>query len=639
MKTAIYLFQILFLSLIFFQCSHEEGVKVELSAPTIDMVSITGGPWYDAMELERQYLRSLDPDRLLYHFKKTAGLESDAKEYGGWELGTRELRGHSLGHYLSAISRMARLTNDSTLYARCFYIVKELNRCQSNMGTGYVSAFPEEYLDRLENLEEVWAPYYTIHKILAGLFDCYVYCGDSLALTTTIDYVHYIYSRTKPLGMEHFQKALYLTEQGGMNEVLWDIYAATGDTISRDLAPYFYQNTYFEPLEQGRENLKGWHTNAFIPSIVGAAIEYEATGDVKKRQVSELFWRQVIDGRTFVTGGTSSNDGWNADPNQLHLELSHHAQECCCTYNMLKLSSHLWGWSKDIKYQDYIEKGLTNSILPSQNPITGMSTYHLPTAPGYNRTWSTPDSSFWCCTGTGMENFSRIAEYIYAVEDNCLYINQFVPSELNYEKEGFKLIQETTMPDGKELNIKVICDKLLNMKLAIRIPSWTSDDYTVKLNGKTIESKSAADSYLMLERVWHSGDKIDISFVPQLWYSLLPTTNNNVAFGYGPLVLVGAFDGEKDEKPRSLFEPYNGPKVDVPNIAFNSKIFPENIEVTDAKNLFFKMKSQSGDDIKLMPLYKTINEHFAIYLPIDSTKNTIINRKHDPTKQQKKQEK
>ena len=208
------------------------------------------------MELERQYLLSLDPERLLVHFKETAGLKSDAREYGGWELRYRELRGHSMGHYLSAISRMARLTNDTILFSRCIYTVKELNRCQKAIGIGYLSAFPTEYLDRVENLKEVWAPYYTLHKIIAGLFDSYAYCSDSLALTTAVDLVHYLHSRIKPLGMEHFQKVLDNTEQGGMNEVLWDIYAATGDTISRDLAKYFYQNSYFDPLQQGKENLK-----------------------------------------------------------------------------------------------------------------------------------------------------------------------------------------------------------------------------------------------------------------------------------------------------------------------------------------------------------------------------------------------
>jgi DUF1680 family protein len=608
---------------------------LKLSAPTEENVRITGGPWYHAMELDKKYLLSLDPDRLLVHFKKLAGLQSNAKEYGGWEMADQELRGHSLGHYLSAISRMSVLTNDKILHDRCIYIVKELNKCQEKIGTGYVSAFPEELLDRQDNLKEVWSPYYTLHKILAGLFDSYKYCSDTLALTTAIKFSHYLYARIKRMTTEHFQQVLDSAEQGGMNEVLWNLYAATGDTISRNLAQSFYQHTYFDPLQQGKENLKGWHSNSFIPNVVGVAREFEVTGEITKKQISELFWQQVTGGRSFVTGGTSSRDAWNADPYHMDEELNPYAQEGCCTYNMLKLSNHLWGWSKDIKYQEYMEKALVNSILSSQNPVSGMSTYSISTAPGYYKTWGTPDSSFWCCTGTGMENFSRIAEYIYGVEDNCLYVNQFVPSELNYKEDGLKLIQETNLPDGKDLKIKIISDKPKSFKLAIRIPSWTGEDYTVKLNGKALESKAAPDSYLLLDRVWHTNDKLEISFTPHLWYALLPVTNKNVAFGYGPVVLAAISNGDKvTEKARHQIVP-KGTPAEVPIIKFSPNDFLKNLKVVNLKKLSFNLDTKSGNTISLVPLYSIINEHFSIYLPIDDQKNNIIKGVVDPTKQQK----
>lgn len=634
-KKLIVLILVLMLAFFAFKPTGDKLERLTLSAPTIDKITITGGRWYDAMELERKYLLSLDPDRFLVHFKKTAGLKSNAKEYGGWEMADQELRGHSLGHYLSAISRMAVLSNDKTLHDRCIYIVKELNECQEKIGTGYVSAFPEELLDRQDNLKEVWSPYYTLHKILAGLFDSYKYCSDSLALKTALDFSHYIYSRVKPMGTEHFQKVLDAAEQGGMNEVFWDLYAATGDTISRSLAQSFYQHSYFDPLQQGKENLKGWHTNSFIPNVVGVAREFEVTGEITKKQISELFWQQVTAGRSFVTGGTSSRDAWNADPYHMDEELNPYAQESCCTYNMLKLSSHLWGWSKDIKYQEYMEKALVNSILPSQNLISGMSMYGISTAPGYFKTWGTPDSSFWCCTGTGMENFSRIAEYVYGVEDNCLYINQFVQSEINYKKDGFKLIQETNLPDGKDLKIKIVSDKPIQMKLAIRIPSWTGDNYTVSINGKKTDSRSAPGSYLLTDRVWNSGDKIDISFVPHLWYSLLQVNNKNIAFGYGPVVLAAISDGEKvTEKARHQIVP-KGTPAEVPIVKFNAADFPKNLQVVNSKKLFFNLDTKSGNTIKLVPLYSIVNEHFSIYLPIVDQKNNIIKGVVDPTKQQK----
>ena len=627
----ITLLLLLFSSRLCAQRGKEKAGELKLYTPTEEQVKITGGPWYNAMELERKYLRSLDPDRLLVDFKKTAGLKTNAKEYGGWEMESKELRGHSLGHYLSAISRMARLTNDSVLTARCIYIVKELNLCQQKIGTGYVSAFPSEYLDRVENRKEVWAPYYTLHKILAGLFDSYKFCSDKLALTTATNLVHYLYARTIPLGPEQFQKVLDDTEEGGMNEFLWNMYAETGDTMSRNLAQFFYAKEDFDPLKDRKEKLKGLHANSTIPIVLGLARDYEVTGDITRKQMAEFFWNSVIGGRTFATGGTSGNDLWNADPYHLSEELNPYAQESCATYNLLKLSSHLWSWSRDIKYQEYMERALVNAILPSQNPVTGMSLYHLATAPGYYKTFSTPDSSFWCCTGTGMENFSRTSEYIYAVEDNTLYVNQFVPSELNYKNEGFKLIQETNMPDGKNLNLKIICNKPTSFKLAIRIPSWTGEDYTITLNGKPLAAKSAPGSYLLLDRVWHSADKIAISFTPHLWFSLLPVTNKYVAFGYGPVVLVAAFDRKNVVQKTSDDGPYHGKPIDVPGIQFDPNTFSKNIQAVDIKNLTFRIKSITGTEIKLMPFYKIVNQYFSIYMPIGKTEAVVNKKKYDAT--------
>ncbi|MEO6917069.1 MAG: beta-L-arabinofuranosidase domain-containing protein [Chitinophagaceae bacterium] len=613
------------------QPADKKAQNLKLHTPTEDQVRITGGPWYNAMELERKYLRSLDPDRLLVDFRKTAGLKPNAKEYGGWEMESRELRGHTIGHYLSAISRMARLTNDSVLSARCVYTVKELNRCQQKIGTGYVSAFPTEYLDRVENLKEVWAPYYTLHKILAGLFDSYKFCSDTLALTTATNLVHYLYARTIPLGMEQFQKVLDSTEEGGMNEFLWNLYAETGDTMSRNLAQFFYAKHDFDPLKERKEELKGLHANSTIPIVLGLARDYEVTGDITRKQMSEYFWRAVVEGRTFVTGGTSANDLWNADPYHLNQELNPYAQESCGTYNLLKLSSHLWSWSRDIKYQEYMERALVNAILPSQHPVTGMSLYHLATSPGYYKIFSTPDSSFWCCTGTGMENFSRTSEYIYAVEDNTLYVNQFVPSELKYKNEGFRLIQETNMPDGKALSLQIICDRPVAIKLAIRIPSWTGEDYTITLNGKPLTAKSAPGSYLLLDRVWHSADKIAISFAPHLWFSLLPVTNKYVAFGYGPVVLVAAFDRKNVVQKTSDDGPYHGKPTDVPGITFDPETFAQNIQLVDKKNLSFQIKSDSGKEIRLMPFYKIVDQYYSIYLPIGKTETAVNKKKYDAT--------
>lgn len=613
-------------------CSSETQEFIHIEKPKIDQVQLTEGPWYKAMELEREYLQSLDPDRFLVHFRKVSGIETDAKEYGGWEMESRELRGHSIGHYLSAISRMAKLTNDTLLMNRCSYTVKELIRCQELNNNGYLSAWPEEYLDRVENLEKVWAPYYTLHKILAGLLDAYIYCNDEDALKSALALSHYLYQRIEPLGDEQFQKVLDKTEQGGMNEVFWNIYAETGDTICKKLALDFFQKSYFDPLLQGKDHLKGWHSNSFIPNVVGISREYECTGDITRKQMALRFWQQVVEARTFVTGGTSNGEHWNSDPYHLHTELGPGTHESCCSYNMIKLSDHIWNWTAQVKYQDYMERTLINAILPTQNSETGMSMYYVSMAPGYYKTWGTPDSSFWCCTGTGMENFSRIAEYIYSVQDDRLYINQFVSSELDFSASGFKLIQKTTLPKGRDLSIEIECDAPVAFKLAVRVPSWTEDDYSVTLNGKTLVSKPDAGSYLLLDRTWKAGDILEITFSPKLWYSLLPIDNRNVSFGYGPLVLAAKFGNAMvDEKLRHRYGPYDGEALEVPAIQFNSSGFADHIDMVDEQNLHFKVESQDGEDILLVPFFDIQNEYFAVYLPIEKQAKQGANLRVDPS--------
>lgn len=614
------------------RCSSEKQDFVNINNPSIDMIKLTGGPWQHAMELERDYLRSLEPERLLYYFKKNAGIETNSKEYGGWEMEWAELRGHSIGHYLSAISRMSRLANDSLLFERCKYTVTELKKCQDKIGTGFLGAWPDEYLDRADNGKKVWAPYYTLHKILAGLLDSYVYCNDQDARKMAIELSHYLYNRIAPLGDEHFQKALDKTEQGGMNEALWNMYAETGDTICRNLAVLFQQNSYLDPLLQGRDNLKNWHSNSFIPHVVGVARGFEVTGDIKYKQISQRFWEQVVNTRSFVTGGTSNGEHWFSDPYHMHLQLGPGAHECCCSYNLVKLTNHLWEWTHDVKYQDYMERALTNAILPTQNRETGMTMYYVSMAPGYYKTWGTPFHSFWCCTGSGMENFSRIAEYLYSVDNNRLFVNQFVPSEVNFQASGFKLIQETTLPKGDQLSIKIACDNPVALKLAVRIPSWTSNDYTILIDGKVTDFKPQAGSYLMLDRTWKNGDKLEITFKPQLWYSVLPITNKNVAFGYGPLVLSAKFEEpEVEERLRHMYGPYDGQPVEVPVIRVNTTNFEDYIETVDDQNYHFKVKSKTGKDILLVPFYEIHNECFSVYLPIDHIENNINVKEVDPS--------
>lgn len=615
-----------------YSCSNREPVYLSPGKPTIDRVKLLEGPWRDAMELDLKYLQSLDPERFLVHFKKVAGIESNAAEYGGWESSSRELRGHSVGHYLSAASRMYRLTGDTLLLNKCSFIIKELSRCQEANRNGYLSAFPEEYLDRVEAIKPVWAPYYTLHKILAGLFDTYVYCKDEKALATALQLSHYLYNRITPLGDEKFQQVLDKTEQGGMNELFWNLFSATGDTICRALAYDFYQKSYFDPMMNREDKLAGQHCNSLIPNIVGIAREYEVTGDVTRRQMAEWFWGQVVNTRSYVTGGTSNGEHWNTAPWHMDNELGAGAHESCCTYNMIKLSEHLWEWNSDVQYQDYIERALINGILTTQNPETGMSMYYVSMAPGYYKTWGTEESSFWCCTGTGMENFARIAEYIYGVKDDRIYINQFVSSTISFPEIGLKLVQKTDMPMGNTTVLEAECNGKKAFRLAVRIPSWSGNSYSIKLNGQSLSSKPSPGSYLILDREWRNGDKLEITFAPSLWYSLLPVKNRFVAFGYGPLVLTATFgDAIVDSTLRHRYGPYDGTPVSVPVIQFNVDDINSSIQSIDLGERHFSIKSVDGKQIELVPFLKIFKENYSIYLPVDTGKTSLNNKRVDPS--------
>lgn len=613
-------------------CTTKEPVYLSPEKPTIDRVTLLDGPWKDAMELDLNYLRSLDPDRFLVHFRKVAGIPTDAKEYGGWESESRELRGHSVGHYLSAASRMYKLTGDTTLLNNCTYIVAELKRCQEANKNGYLSAFPEEYLDRVEAIKPVWAPYYTLHKILAGLYDSWVYLNDETAMKTAIQLSHYLYGRITPLGDEQFQKVLDKTEQGGMNELFWNLYSATGDTICMALAYDFYQKSYFDPMMQREDKLAGQHSNSLIPNVVGIAREYEISGDITRRQMAEWFWGQIVNSRSYVTGGTSNGEHWNTEPWHMDHELGAGAHESCCTYNMIKLSDHLWDWNPDVNYQDYIERALINGILPTLNEDDGMAMYYVSMAPGYYKTWGTPESSFWCCTGTGMENFARIAEYIYNVKDDRIYVNQFVSSKLSLTEAGITIVQTTDLPSGNKVMIETECDGTRALRLAVRIPSWTGSDYVANLNGKPLDSKPAPGSYLILDREWKDGDKVEISFTPSLWYSLLPVKNRFVAFGYGPLVLAAKFgEATVDSTLRRRYGPYDGTPVSVPAVQFSTGDFTSFLKHIDMNNRHFSINGVNGEQIDLVPFYKIFKENYAIYLPVDTGKTSLNNKRVDPS--------
>ena len=417
-------------------------------------IRLRPGPVLDAAEVNRKFFLAQDPDRLLHTFRLTAGLPTTAEPLGGWEAPENELRGHYTGHYLSTAALRFAVHGDTEARARAERMVVALAECQVALGGSYLSAFPEEFFDRLRNGQPVWAPWYTVHKLMAGLLEVHLHCGNAQALAVVRGMARWAGRWAQPLG--DYQMARVLErEYGGMNELLYNLSTVTGDESHRDLAHRFDHERLFEPLAAGRDELKGLHANTMIPKIVGAARRYELTGEERYRRVAEFFWRQVTTARAYCTGGTSNGESWNTEPGLLAGELSGYTQEDCCTYNMLKLTRHLFSWTADPACAEYYERALWNGILGSQHPEDGSKLYYVPLATGYWKLFGTAGHDYWCCTGTMGESFASLTDGIYFHDDAGVWVNQFIASELDWPEHGMRLIQETDFPDSGAVRLTV----------------------------------------------------------------------------------------------------------------------------------------------------------------------------------------
>ncbi|HEX4485619.1 MAG TPA: glycoside hydrolase family 127 protein, partial [Terriglobales bacterium] len=464
-------------------------------------VRLGQGPCTQAMEADRKYLRSLEPDRLLHTFRVNAGLPSSAQPLGGWEAPDCELRGHYAGgHYLSAVALLYASTGDEELKANGNLVVTGLAQCQDALKSGYLSAFPIEFFDRLRDRQKVWAPFYTIHKIIAGNLDMYIYCGNQQALQIAEKIAGWTAAYTQSLSYEHMQRVLG-TEYGGMGEVLCNLYAVTGKEYYLEVAQRFDKKAFLEPLAGHRDELKGLHVNTHIPQVLAAARYYELTGDRKYRDIAEYFWDEVVSERSYCTGGTSNGEGWTTDPGKLSTELSTNTTECCCAYNMMKLTRHLFGWKQDARLMDYYERLIFNHRLGTINPEDGTMMYYLPLASGYWKTFGKPFDAFWCCTGTGSEEYAKLTDTIYFHDNDSLYVNLFIDSQLDWPEKGLRIKQETRFPEQQGTTLVVAANKPQKLTIHLRIPYWTQGG-SVKINGALVPAFASTSSYLALNRVW-----------------------------------------------------------------------------------------------------------------------------------------
>ena len=597
--------------------------KTKSPAQPFDLrvVKLLDGPFRTAMLTNEAYLLSLDPDRLLHMFRVTAGLPSSAQPLGGWESPGGELRGHSLGHYLSACALTYASTGDAELKKRTDIIVATLAQCQAALQKqgatpGFLSAYPEEFFDRVEKCAPVWAPYYTLHKIMAGLLDVHTYCGNQQALDVLTNIAAWVKTRNDKLTLDQQQRMLN-TEFGGMNEVLANLYAITGNPDHLRLAKVFDHKFVFDPLARGEDRLDGLHANTQIPKAIGAAREFELTGEQAYHTIATCFWDSVALHRSYCIGGHSDREHFYP-MKEFAYHLSPANAECCNTYNMLKLTRHLFAWQPDVTYMDFYERAMYNQILASQDPASGMFMYLVPLKPGHFKSYSTPNSSFWCCVGTGMENHGRYGDAIYFHGDDTLYVNLFVASELDWKELGVTIRQETKFPEQDTTTLTVSCGKPTVFDLMVRYPGWAQDGIEVKVNGEPVAVKAKPGSYVSLKRTWKQGDTVAVRVPMRLHTEALPYSPKIVALMYGPIVLAGEL-GTEGIDPNALFlegqlDLQHVPTPSVPVLVCEAARLLDNVKPVKRASLTFRTKGIGvPTDVTLIPFYRLQRQRYTIY--------------------------
>ncbi|MEU4449499.1 beta-L-arabinofuranosidase domain-containing protein [Actinosynnema sp. NPDC050801] len=579
---------------------------IGVSAHPFDLgeVRLTAGRWLDNQNRTLAYLRFVDADRLLHTFRLNAGLPSSAQPCGGWEAPGVELRGHSTGHVLSALAQAYAVTGDAQYRSKGDYLANALAACQAaspNRGfhAGYLSAFPENFFDRLESGQGVWAPWYTLHKIMAGLLDHHRLTGSTQALRVVTDMAGWVDWRTARLGYAQMQSVLN-TEFGGMNAVLADLCQVTGDTRWLAVAQRFDHAVVFDPLATNTDRLDGLHANTQIAKWVGAVREYKASGATRYRDIATNAWNFTVGAHTYAIGGNSVREHFKP-PHAIAGFLTNDTCESCNTYNMLILTRELFTLYPDrAELFDYYERALVNQMIGQQNPNDGHGhvCYFTPLNPGgrrgvtsMNGGYSTDYSTFWCCQGTGLETQTKLMDSIYFHDDTTLIVNLFAPSVLNWTRRGITVTQTTTYPASDTTSLQLTGNVSGTWSVRVRIPSWSSGA-TISVNGVAQGVATTPGTYTTLTRSWTSGDTVTVRMPMQV--ALRPANDNTgiAAVTYGPVVLAGNYGNTTLGSPPSL------------NTA--------SITRTSTTSLAF-MATANGSAVALVPFHDAHGVNYNVY--------------------------
>lgn len=531
----------------------------------LSAVRLLESPWHEAIEGNRRYLHALEPDRLLHNFRTSAGLDPKGAVYGGWESDT--IAGHSLGHYLTAVSLMYAQTGDEECKRRAGYIVDELAAAQAAHGDGYVAGFTRKRGDVVEDgkaifaelkrgdirsmgfdLNGCWVPFYNWHKLFAGLFDAQELCGNAKALPVAVALGTYIDGVFAALDDTQVQQVLDC-EHGGINESFAELHARTKDLRWLRLAERLRHRKVLDPLSEGKDSLPWIHANTQIPKIIGLARLHELTGNTGDAAAARFFWETVIRDYSYVIGGNADREYFPA-PKTISKHITEQTCESCNSYNMLKLTRHLYGWRPEARLFDYYERAHTNHILAHQDPATGMFAYMVPLMSGSARKFSKPFDDFWCCVGSGMESHAKHGDSVWWQSGDTLLVNLYIASTATWESQGAGFRMETAYPFGESIAITLeTLDHPRDFAVALRIPGWC-EGAALTVNGKPVPAGTPSD-YAVIRRRWATGDRIALTLPMRLRTEAANDDPSTVALLHGPVVLAADL-GPADQ-------PFDGP--------------------------------------------------------------------------------
>lgn len=597
-------------------------------------ITLLDGPLKHARDLNVQVLLKYDCDRMLAPYRKEAGLQPRKPSYPNWD----GLDGHVGGHYLSALAINAATGNEECR-KRMEYMISEL-QLVLDANNQRPEAWCHNYIGGVPNSAKMWtafskgdfgpyfgtwAPFYNIHKMYAGLRDAWLYCGNEQAKNLFLKFCDWAVDITRDLNDEQMEKMLG-NEHGGMNEVLADAYAITGEQKYLDCARRFSHRMLLVPLENGKDCLDNMHANTQIPKVIGYQRIAELAHDVQYHNASEYFWEIVTRQRSLALGGNSRREHFPTKENCIDYINDIDGPESCNTYNMLKLTEDLNRVKPNGMYGDFYETAMFNHILSAQHPQHGGYVYFTPARPRHYRNYSAPNEAMWCCVGTGMEDHGKYGQFVWThekgvkAENDALYVNLFVASELNWKDRKMVIRQQTAFPYAESSVVEVAKGKGTFI-LKVRKPSWC-ENFTVKGVGFDADSYEE-NGFVCIKRKWKKGDQVKISMPMHAYIKPMINVPQYVAIMYGP-ILLGMKTGTEDMRgliaDDSRFGQYAGGKklaLDEAPILLPKHLddIAKDLKPVPGKPLHFKLatRMENAIDGELQPFFEIHDSRYMMY--------------------------